>query len=312
MFHDTHGFLFVRLSRHANNLNYTLIVVRLLVIHNPAAGRGRATRYALDVESHLRALGATVETHASTSPADLTRAVAAGSRAGYDRVVICGGDGTLNLAVREFDLDRGTLALIPLGSGDDFARITGIPREPRAACELAVRGSAREVDVAAANDRRYLGVAGVGFDSEVARFANDRVKRLRGSAVYLYAILRVLPRFRALDVRINGRDEQIMFAVFGNSSQYGAGIRIVPDAKIDDRQLDACIVHRTSRFQLLLTLPLAYTGKHVRKPFVEMRRGAEYRVESADAMDVFADGEPLTTTPVTFRILTERLRIVRP
>jgi YegS/Rv2252/BmrU family lipid kinase len=286
--------------------------MRLLVLHNPAAGRGRTRRHAQEVEGRLRAMGARIDTHASASPADLTRAAAAGSRDGYDRVVVVGGDGTLNLAVRDFDLRRGTLALIPLGSGNDFARITGIPRDPAAACALAMNGKAREVDVAAANDLRYLGVAGVGFDSEVARFANDRVKLLRGSAVYLFAILRVLPRFEARPMRINGRDEQIMFATFGNSSQYGGGIRIVPDAKIDDGLLDACIVHSTSRLQLLLTLPLAYTGKHVKKPFVEMRRGAEYSVEAPATMDVFADGEPLTQTPVVFRILEERLKIVVP
>jgi diacylglycerol kinase (ATP) len=180
------------------------------------------------------------------------------------------------------------------------------------ACEIAVNGRPREVDVATANSLRYLGVAGLGFDSEVAHHANQKVKLLRGSAVYLYSILRVLPRFRPRPVRINGKAEEVMFAVFGNSPQYGAGIRIAPAAVVDDGQLDACIVHRTSRFQLLITLPLAYDGKHIRKPFVETRRGPEFRVESDAPMDVFADGEPLTTTPVTFQIAKEKLKIVVP
>src|ERR1700694_2643122 len=158
--------------------------MRLKLIHNPAAGRGRAQRRAREVESHLRALGADLDIHASTSPADLTRVAAESSRGPYDRVVICGGDGTVNLAIREFDLQRGTLAIIPLGSGDDFARVLGIPREARAACELAVGGNARPVDIALANNLRYAGVAGLGFDSEVARYANERVQWLRGSAVY--------------------------------------------------------------------------------------------------------------------------------
>jgi diacylglycerol kinase (ATP) len=286
--------------------------MRLKLVYNPTAGRGRAMREIRDVEAHLRALGAEVETHASTSPEDLTRAVADGSRGPFDRVVVCGGDGSLNLAVRNFDLERATLALIPAGSGDDFARVTGIPRDVRNACELAVRGTPREVDVATANDLRYLGVAGVGFDSEVANYANNHVKLLRGSAVYFYAILRILPRFRPRAMRINGRDEEVMFAVFANSPQYGGGIRIAPTAIIDDRQLDVCIVHRTSRLQLLLTLPLAYSGAHVRKSFVEMRRGAEFRVESMAPMDVFADGEPLTKTPATFKLAKEKLRIVAP
>lgn len=286
--------------------------MRLKLIYNPAAGRGRALRLLRQAEAHLRALGAEVDIHASASPDDLTRIAAESSRGRYDRVVICGGDGTLNLAVREFDLAKGTLALLPMGSGDDFARVTGIPREVRAACELAVRGTPRLVDVATANDLRYLGVAGVGFDSEVARHANRNVRFLRGSAVYLYSILRVLPKFRPRSVTIDGRAEEIMFAVFANSPQYGAGIRIAPAALVDDGQLDACIVHRISHLQLLMTLPLAYSGKHVRKSFVETRRRAEFRVESDAPMDVFADGEPLTTTPVTFQIAKEKLRIVAP
>ncbi len=284
--------------------------VHLKLIYNPAAGRGRARHHAREVEQHLRALGADVDPYASTSPQDLTRAAAESSRAGHDRVVVCGGDGTLNLALREFDLARGTLALVPMGSGDDFARVNGIPRDVRGACEVAVRGSVREVDVGIANDLRYAGVAGLGFDSEVARFANDRVKHIHGSAVYLYAILRVLPNFRPRRVRIDGRDEEIMFAVFGNSPQYGGGIKIAPAARLDDGLLDACIVHRTSRLQLLKTLPRAYNGTHVTKSFVETRRGGEFHVESDLPLDVYADGEPLTTTPVRFAVAKEKLRIV--
>jgi diacylglycerol kinase (ATP) len=283
------------------------------LIYNPMAGRGRASRHHAEAERHLRDLGAEVDVHASTSPADMTRAAADASRGPYDRVVVCGGDGTLHLAVREFDLARGTLALIPLGSGDDFAKVLGIPRDLRAACELALRGNAREVDVALANGIRYLGVAGLGFDSEVARYANENVKFLRGSLVYLYAIIRVLPRFTPHRVTIDGtRSEEIMFATVGNSRQYGGGIRITPEAKIDDGQLDLCVVHRTSRMQLLKTLPQAYTGAHVKSPFVEMSRGTEFKFDSERPMDVYADGERITATPVRFGLADERLRIVAP
>jgi diacylglycerol kinase (ATP) len=287
--------------------------LKLLLIFNPAAGRGRARRHVEEAEEHLRSLGARVETAASKSPDDLTRLAAEGSRGGFDRVVVCGGDGTLHRAVRDFDLAGAPLALLPLGSGDDFAKVCGIPRNLRAACEVAVRGAIREVDVAHANGIRYLGVAGLGFDSEVARYANENAKFLRGSAVYLYAILRVLPRFTPHRVRINDtRQEEIMFATVGNSRQYGGGIRIVPAAEVDDGQLDYCIVHRTSRFQLLKTLPLAYTGAHVKKRFVECGRGREFHFESETPLDVYADGERVTTTPVRFGLVEEKLRFVVP
>ena len=291
--------------------------MHLKLIYNPYAGRGRARRRIAFAEERLRSRGARVDLESSTDPADLVRIASEASRAGYDRVVIAGGDGSLNLAIREFDLSRGTLALIPTGSGDDFAKVMGIPRDIGKACDAIVDGPVREVDVALANGIRYLGVAGLGFDSEVAAYANRSVKFLRGSAVYLYAILRVLPRFTPHPVRIGTesgtREEQIMFAVVGNSRQYGGGIRIVPDARVDDGLLDLCIVHRTTRVQLLKTLPKAYTGAHVTSPFVELARGRSFTFESpARPLAVYADGEPLTQTPVEFAVAGERLRIVTP
>jgi diacylglycerol kinase (ATP) len=291
-------------------------LVHLKLIYNPAAGRGRARRYVRDVEELLRARGARVDCEPSTGPGDLVRIAAESSRAGYDRVVVAGGDGTLNLAVREFDLEKGVLALIPTGSGDDFAKVTGIPRDIRGAVDNVFAGTVREYDVAHANGLRYLGVAGLGFDSEVADFANRNAKFLRGSAVYLYAILRVLPRFtpRAVEIRTESgtRQETIMFAAVGNTRQYGGGIRITPDALPDDGLLDLCIVHRTTRVQLLKTLPRAYTGAHVKSPFVEMGRGRTFHFTAEQVLPVYADGEPLTQTPVSFGVCERRLRFLAP
>lgn len=290
--------------------------MHLKLIYNPTAGRGRARRNVREVEEYLRSKGARVDCEPSTGPDDLVRIAAESSRAGYDRVVIAGGDGTLNLAVREFDLSKGTLALIPTGSGDDFAKVTGIPRDIRRACDTVLHGRVHEFDVALANNLRYLGVAGLGFDSEVAEFANRNVKFLRGSAVYLYAIFRVLPRFtpRLVHIRTEAgtRDEHIMFAAIGNTRQYGGGIRITPDAQPDDGLLDLCIVHSTTRAQLLKTLPKAYTGAHVRSPFVEMGRGRAFEFASETSMAVYADGEPLTRTPVAFSLAEGKLRMVVP
>ena len=290
--------------------------MHLKLIYNPTAGRGRARRSVRDIEEILRARGARVDCEPSTGPDDLVRIASESSRAGYDRVVVAGGDGTLNLAVREFDLEKGTLALIPTGSGDDFARVTGVPRDIRKACENVLTGVVKEFDVAHANGLRYLGVAGLGFDSEVADYANRNVKFLRGSAVYLYAILRVLPKFTPRPVHIRSddgeRDEHIMFAAIGNTRQYGGGIRITPDAVPDDGLLDICIVHRTTRVQLLKTLPKAYTGAHVKSPFVEMGRGRAFHFASEQPMAVYADGEPLTRTPVSFGLCERRLKFVVP
>ena len=288
--------------------------MHLKIIYNPTAGRGRTRRRVSRIEELLRARGARVDAEPSTGPDDLVRIAAESSRAGFDRVVVVGGDGTLNLAIREFDLAKGTLALIPAGSGNDFAKVTGIERDIGRACDRVLDGTITEVDVATANGLRFLGVAGLGFDSEVAEFANRHAGFLRGSAVYLYAILRVLPKFTPRPVRLRTesatRHEEIMFAAIGNTRQYGGGIKITPDAVFDDGLLDLCIVHKTTRVELLKTLPKAYTGAHVKSPFVEMGRGREFHFESEIPMAVYADGEPLTRTPVSFSIAAQKLRVV--
>lgn len=287
--------------------------MHLKLLYNRAAGRGKARRHVDEVERYLVSRGADVDIHATISPADMTRVAAESSAGTYDRVVICGGDGSVHLAVRRFNLARGVFGVIPLGSGDDFARVIGVPRKLRDACDVILDGRIREVDVALANGTRYLGVAGLGFDSEVAAHA-QKVKVLRGPAVYLYSIFRVLPRFTPHRVRMEidrvKREHDIMFAVVGNTRQYGGGIRIVPAAEIDDGLLDFCIVHRTSRFQLLKTLPRAYTGTHVKRSFVETGRGEEFFFDCDERLQVYADGEFVTTTPVRFGLEKEKLRVV--
>lgn len=290
--------------------------MRLKLLLNPAAGRGRAAKRIGEAVEYLRSRGATVDLLRSHDRDHLMELAYESSVNGHDRVVACGGDGSVHLVVRGVDLSKVTLGLLPLGSGDDFARVLGIPRDTKAACDVLLDGVVREVDVAMANGVRYVGVAGLGFDSEVNRFANEQVKHLKGSLVYLYSIFRVLPKFRPRPVHVHASDtirqEELMFAVVGNSRQYGGGIRIAPDAKIDDRLLDLYMVKRCSKLDLITTLPLGYAGKHTKKPFVEHVVGEHFTIESERKLDVYADGEYVTHTPVTFRLAPERLRVVVP
>ena len=235
---------------------------------HPAAGRGRrcvtfVRSRRICVRSRER------DTHATCESRDLTRAAAAGSRSSqYDRVVVCGGDGTLNLSVRDFDLERG-----PSHSSRSARR--DLRASPASRAIRALRASSPSAAVRArwtrGCERPSLPSRLVSGSTRGGAVANDKVKLLRGSAVYSTrsCVSPALPPRERSAATAKRRDQ---FAVFGNSRQYGAGIRITPDAKIDDRQLDVCIVHR-SRASTVLTLPLAYTGKHVRKPFVELRRG---------------------------------------
>lgn len=290
--------------------------MRLRLIVNPSAGRGRAHREIDRAVKLLLEKGAEVDVIESRGREDLVRLGAEAGRDGFDRVVVCGGDGSVNLVLRELDLERTVLGIIPLGSGDDFAKAAGIPRKLEDACETIVNGRVREVDVALANGIRYVGVAGFGFDAEVNRFANEKVRRLRGSMIYLWAIMNILPRFRPFRVfvEVDGTmsEQEMMFAVVSNSGSYGAGIRIAPTSIIDDGLLDMVVVHRCSKADLLRTLPLAYVGAHLKRPYVAVTRGTDFRFETEEPMSVFGDGEPLTTTPLTVALSPVRLRVLVP
>lgn len=289
--------------------------MRVLVVYNPGAGRGRAIRRAALVASRLEQRGAAVDLVASRSASDLSEIAARIGRDQYDRVAICGGDGTIHHFVRRLALDQVTVGIIPSGSGDDFAKSLRIPNDPIAASDVIIDGEVLLVDVPTANAIRYLGIAGLGFDSEVARHANS-VRYLRGSLIYLWSILRVLPKFKPKMVRVtvDGAEssEELMFAVIANSPQYGGGIRIAPTASMNDGVLDLYLVCRCSRATLLKTLPLAYSGRHVSSEYVRAAQGKAFRFESVEPLDVYADGEFVTQTPLEVKLSTEKLRVVVP
>jgi len=290
--------------------------MRLRLLVNPTAGRGRAIRTIGRVIRVLTARGCAPEVKISASSEHLIQLAADPENEQFDRLVICGGDGTLNLAVRQLDLERVTLGIIPLGSGDDIAKTLGIPSDLEGACEIILRGTTRTVDVAEANGVRYLGVAGIGFDSLVAAWVNENTSFFRGSLLYVYGILRLLPRFRPLRIimTIDGVStvEELMFAVVGNSHRYGGGIAIAPDARIDDGKLNAYLIGRCSRFDLLTTLPLTYSGNHVKRRFVRMVEGTRFEIDAERPLDLFADGEKVATTPVVVTLARERLTVAAP
>jgi len=292
------------------------LVMRVAVLYNPVAGRGRSAKGIRRAMGVFQNLGAKVDLVESNSSAHLTELASKVSSEAYERIVIAGGDGTLNRVLRGLNLERTVAGLLPLGSGDDFAQAAGIPRSITEACKVVLNGRQRLVDVATVNGVRYLGVAGLGFDSEVARYANEKIRWLRGSLLYLYATLAVIQRFQPRSIRysVDGvvRDEEVMFVVVGNSPRYGAGVHIAPSARIDDGILDMVVISKATKWQLLSTMPLAYKGRHVMRPFVSSHRGKDFRFESPEPMDVYADGELVGHTPATIRLEPRKLRLMVP
>ena len=288
--------------------------VRFLV--NPGGGRGRAGRRLREIERLAARTGATVEL--SSDVADLQQRARRAAEEGVDRLIVAGGDGTVHHAMRGLEGSDTALAILPLGSGNDLAFALGVPAALPAAVETALSGELRRIDLARFGDVPFACVAGVGFDSEVNRYANS-LRRLRGSLIYVWAVLRVLPRFPALQLRLRHAGGELagpaMFVAFANAPRYGGGMRIAPQARLDDGMVDAVVVRCASRLKLLRIFPRVFSGTHVREPEIEIIRGSRFEVALDRTLLAHGDGEPLVEVGAEFVPVTVRpggLAVIAP
>jgi diacylglycerol kinase (ATP) len=244
---------------------------------------------------------------------ELTRQAA---RENPDVLVSAGGDGTHHHVLNGLFGSEIPLGLIPLGTGNDFAAALGIPADPRAAAAILLQGRARQVDVARVGSTVYGCVAGVGFDSVVTRFANERVRRVRGRLAYTWAILRCLTRYRTepLELRSDVRDFSgaVVFAVVGNHSTYGGGVKIAPLARMDDGLLDVCIVPPMGLLELLRWIPRAYRGEHLAHPRIVYFQAKHISLASSSRLELFGDGEFITELPATIEVAPRSVRVIVP
>lgn len=288
----------------------------VVVLANPTAGDGKAGRLIGRVHAILDEIGVDHEIRVSGSAEDLEAlARGAGERGGI--VAVLGGDGSVNLAVNGLFGTGATLAVLPGGTGDDFAKAIDAGKLDRAT-RLLADPKAVDVDLiavtAGVEERRYINVAGTGFDSAVEEVAAGMRRRLGARGHYALATVKTLSRFvpAMFHIELDGEslDVDAMLVVIGNSSSYGGGMKVLPQASVVDGRLDVCIVSAMSTAAFLRAFPKVYVGKHATHPNVTMLRGTNLKVEANRRMLVFADGERVGSLPAVFTVLPKALPVV--
>jgi len=266
--------------------------VRFLI--NPGAGRGAARTHFEALRLLAGRSGAGFV--ASRRVGDLAEQARRAVEDGVERLLVAGGDGTMHHAVQGLAGSACALGVIPLGTGNDLAGMLGTPRQIEAAVQRALAGSVRRIDLIRVGESYSVSYAGVGFDSEVTRFANQ-VKRLKGPLVYPYAVLKTLASFQPPLMRVvhDGGTfvGRVMFANVCNLPRFGGGMQIAPLARIDDGQLDLVIVKAVPRLTLLTIFPKVYAGKHVGHPAVTLLRTRRAEITVDRPMAVYGGGEPM-------------------
>lgn len=268
---------------------------------NAGSGGGAAPGAVVPVARLLRDAGARVEVSYSPGPLAMADLVADAVRRG-DVVVSVGGDGMLSSLVGPVSRAGGVLGLLPAGRGNDFARMLDLPTTPEGQARLLLDGHLHPVDLIGLGDRLVAGSVYAGVDARASELV-DRARRLPRSVQYPYAALRSLAGYRPGRYRVvvDGvpREYDAATVVVANSAYYGKGMRIAPDAQIDDGVLDVVVIEAASRPALMRALPTVYDGSHVTRPDVHVTRGrrVELQGDSAAPIPVGGDGEPLGLLP---------------
>jgi YegS/Rv2252/BmrU family lipid kinase len=288
---------------------------RLRLIVNPHAGGGRALAGLPAVEQALRGHGVEFTVHHTTG-IEHAQALARGAVQAGEVAVSFGGDGLAGAIAHALRGTHGTLGLLPGGRGNDFARKVGIPLDLPGACLVLALGIERTVDVAEVDGRTFLGIASFGIDTEVQDIANATTS-LKGQAVYLYATLRALAAWKPvpLVVAVDGGEPRRFegYSVAAcNSGVYGGGMHLAPDAEITDGLLDVVSYGDLPRWRFLRGLARVFRGTHLRDPAVELVQAREVRVDAGRTFRIYADGDPIGTTPATIRAVPRGLRILAP
>ena len=295
---------------------------RFYVILNPTAGRGAAARAWPKVRAVLEGAGARVELAETARHGHAAELAESAARAGWGAVVAVGGDGTVhevaNGLLRASDAGAAmpALGIVPVGSGNDFSLLAGLPRDPVEAARRIVSGAERRVDAGRVDGRWFVNGVGVGLDARVAVEAN-RNRRLRGIGIYLWALARVLASFRAPMMRVEIDGDEVIerpltLATVGNGGRHGGGFWICPAAKLDDGLLDVCVCDALGRLRILRFLPKVLRGTHVGERCVRMRTARRVRITSDTPLPVHADGEILSEAAreLEIEIAPGRLRLL--
>lgn len=294
-----------------------------LIIVNPHAGGGSAVE---SLRSCVDTLGP-VEIVETAEAGHARRLAAEAAASGVDRVVAAGGDGTLHEVVNGIAPDfRPQLGLLPLGTGNDFARIAGIPDRPSAAAELLARGTSRRIDavelvVGDGETRYFLNVSAGGFSGEVSGLQSEERKAAWGPLSYLRTALEAVSELASYRVRVRfdpGTDHEVLAeldlvnAVVANGSHAASGLPVAPGARLDDGLLDVVLIENAPMSRLSLLGPKLLVGTHRDDELVVYRRARRVEIEAEPAMEFNADGEMVGTTPLVYRILPGAVELAAP
>jgi diacylglycerol kinase (ATP) len=290
--------------------------VKTCIICNPGAG---SVDNREEIQHQLEAFsGARIDF--SGERGEASKLAAAAAEQGFEQIIAAGGDGTLNEVVNGIAgySDRVQLGLIPLGTGNDFAKMLDLPTGVEACVETLRAGHVRAVDVVrvtAETTRFMVNVSAGGFSGAVNEKLTPEIKASWGPLAYVRCAAEALPELRAYSTEITLDDattftENLYNVVIANGRYVAGGTMIAPEASIDDGLIDIVLVPENSATDLALVAAQIAVGRHLGSEGVIFRRAGKVSVRSTPGMWFNVDGELIGNEPATFEVLPRRLQFL--
>jgi diacylglycerol kinase (ATP) len=290
---------------------------RLLVIYNPVAGRGSARRLRRFLD-HLARLAVPVVLRETARPGDAEAFARAADAGEFDAVVAAGGDGTINEVVNGLAAADLPLAILPLGTANVLANEIGLPRDPEGLAVIAAAGPARPIRTGeviwGGGARRFVMMAGIGFDASVVAGLEPARKRRFGKLAYVAEIIAQLVRYRDCPYSFACAGEEIpaAAAVVANGRYYAGRFVLAPRARLDAPALELVLFLRGGRLAVLRCLLALALGRVHRLSDVRIIRAVSLSVTGPAGAPVHADGDIVATLPVTIALAAAPLRLIQP
>jgi YegS/Rv2252/BmrU family lipid kinase len=287
--------------------------MRALVIYNPAARGAPKLQRLRQAADGVAGWEITIEPTAAAGHATTLASRAASD--GYEAVVACGGDGTVNEVANGLAGSAAALAVVRAGTANVWAKEASIPKDPRKALLLLRDGETRSVDLGRAGDRYFLLMAGIGFDAAIVRELAGGAKQRLGAAAYILAGLRESFRYKAVPAILTfdgGKvDSSLYWLMLGNTRNYGGVLNLTPMAKADDGRLEAILLQRGGLLRLTWLVPWVLLKRHHRRANVRHWSVAAAEIRTP-GLPVQIDGEFLGETPLRFGVAPRALRVIVP
>jgi len=267
---------------------------RYMLIVNPEAGSGKTMKVLPQIENILRSKKVEYEFHFTQEPMHATELVKEiGER--FDVLVSVGGDGTINEVINGVPDFKIPFGMIPIGTGNDFARSCSIPYDSiEEAIQILLNHDVKNIDVGEVNGRKFVNVLGMGFEGQT-NWNGRKIDFIKGAFRYILAIAYTLIVYKRMPMELTldrkKLEDDIYLVSVGNGWNVGGGLQLTPKAKLDDGFFDICYVKDISRWRVISNFSKLTNGRITELDEIEMYQAKSIKVESSVNIPFHFDGE---------------------